>query len=126
MARGGGTIAEKAAQAAAAGAAALAVWDVTGPASFPGVPGDGGLPIPVLGIGAQQGQALARLAADQPGLRVAVRPGAAADAPRGVASFSSWGPTADGRQKPDLVAPAVARGAHGRGAGPTGRRARRP
>ena len=24
-----------------------------------------------------------------------------------VASFSSWGPTADGRQKPDLVAPAV-------------------
>ncbi len=120
VARGGGTIAEKAAQAAAAGAAALAVWDVTGPASFPGVPGDGGLPIPVLGIGAQQGQALARLAADQPGLRVAVKPGAAADAPRGVASFSSWGPTADGRQKPDLVAPAVAREAAWPGRGPDG------
>ena len=39
VARGGGTIAEKAAQAAAAGAAALAVWDEAGPASFPAVPG---------------------------------------------------------------------------------------
>ncbi len=120
VARGGGTIAEKAAQAAAAGAAALAVWDVTGPAGFPGVPGDGGLPIPVVGIGAQQGQALAGLAADQPDLRVALRPGPAADAPRSVASFSSWGPTADGRQKPDLVAPAVAREAAWPGRGPDG------
>ena len=119
-ARGGGTIAEKAAQAAAAGAAALAVWDVGGPASFPGVPGDGALPLPVVGLGAQQGQALAGLAADQAGLRVAVRPGAAADAPRSLASFSSWGPTADGRQKPDLVAPAVAREAAWPGRGPDG------
>jgi hypothetical protein len=120
VARGGGTIAEKAAQAAAAGAAALAVWDVGGPASFPGVPGDGALPLPVVGLGAQQGQALAGLAADQSGLRVVLRAGTAADAPRSLASFSSWGPTADGRQKPDLVAPAVAREAAWPGRGPDG------
>jgi hypothetical protein len=120
VARGGGTIAEKAVQAAAAGAAALAVWDVGGPASFPGVPGDGAMPIPVVGLGPQQGQALAGLAADQAGLRVALRQGASEDAPRTLASFSSWGPTADGRQKPDLVAPAVAREAAWPGRGPDG------
>ena len=54
-ARGGGTIAEKAAQAAAAGAAALAVWDVAGPASFPAVPDDGALPLPVIGMGVPAG-----------------------------------------------------------------------
>jgi hypothetical protein len=120
VARGGSTIAEKAAHAAAAGAAALAVWDVAGPATFPAVPADGALPLPVIGLGAQQGQALARLAADQPGLRVALRASAAAEAPPGVASFSSWGPTADGRQKPDLVAPAVGRRAAWPGRGPDG------
>ena len=93
--------------AAAAGAAALAVWDVAGPASFPAVPDDGALPLPVIGMGSQQGQGLARLAADQPGLTVALRAGAPAEAPRVIASFSSWGPTTDGRQKPDLVAPAT-------------------
>jgi Subtilase family/PA domain len=118
-ARGGGTIAEKAAQAAAAGAAALAVWDVAGPPGFPAVP-DGGLPIPVVGMGSQQGQALAGLAADRQGLTVALRAGAVSEAPRGIASFSSWGPTADGRQKPDLVAPAVAREAAWPGRGPDG------
>jgi hypothetical protein len=119
-ARGGGTIAEKAVQAAAAGAAALAVWDLSGPASFPAVPGDGVLPLPVVGLGSQQGRALAGLAADQPGLRVALRTRPAADAARTVASFSSWGPTADGRQKPDLVAPAVARETAWPGRGPDG------
>ena len=119
-ARGGGTIAEKAAQAAAAGAAALAVWDVAGPASFPAVPDNGALPLPVIGMGSQQGQGLARLAADQPGLTVALRAGAPAEAPRVIASFSSWGPTTDGRQKPDLVAPAVAREAAWPGRGPDG------
>jgi hypothetical protein len=119
-ARGGGTIAEKAAHAAAAGAAALAVWDVAGPATFPAVPGDGGLPLPVVGLGAQQGRALAELAADQPGLGVALRPSPAREAPVAVASFSSWGPTADGRQKPDLVAPAVGREAAWPGRAPDG------
>ena len=71
--RGGGTIAEKAAQAAAAGAAALAVWDQAGPASFPAGPTDGALPLPVVGMGSRQGQALADLAGDQPALRVALR-----------------------------------------------------
>ncbi len=120
VARGGGTIAEKAAQASAAGAAALVVWDIAGPASFPAVPGDGGLALPVVGIGSRQGQALAGLAGDQPGLTVAVRPAPVAEAPRALASFSSWGPTADGRQKPDLVAPAVAREAAWPGRGPDG------
>jgi hypothetical protein len=40
---------------------------------------------------------------------VTLTPDAVAPAPVGVASFSSWGPTADGRQKPDLVAPSVDR-----------------
>jgi Subtilase family len=119
-ARGGGTIAEKAAQAAAAGAAALAVWDVAGPAGFPAVPDGGGLALPVVGMGSRQGQALAGLAADRPELTVALRPGALSDAPRVIASFSSWGPTADGRQKPDLVAPGVARAAAWPGRGPGG------
>ena len=118
--RGGGTIAEKAAQAAAAGAAGLAVWDQGGPASFPAGPADGALPLPVAGMGSRQGQALADLAGDQPALRVALRARPVAEAARGVASFSSWGPTADGRQKPDLVAPAVAREAAWPGRGPDG------
>jgi Subtilase family/PA domain len=118
--RGGGTIAEKAALAAGAGAAALAVWDQRGPASFPAGPDDGAVALPTVGIGSRQGEALARLAADQPGLRAALRARSVAEAPRSVASFSSWGPTADGRQKPDLVAPAVAREAAWPGRGPDG------
>ena len=118
--RGGGTIAEKAAQAAAAGAAGLVVWDEVGPASFPAIPDDGSMPIPVVGVGAQQGRALAALAADKPDLLVALRAEASAEAVRGVASFSSWGPTADGRQKPDLIAPAVSREAAWPGRGPDG------
>ena len=118
--RGGATIAEKAALAAAAGASALAVWDEAGPAGFPAVPGTGGLAIPAVGLGSSQGAALARLAAAQPELTVALRTRPAGPAPVGVASFSSWGPTVDGRQKPDLVAPAVDRPAAWPGRGPDG------
>lgn len=104
--RGGGTIREKAELAAAAGAVGLAVWDVEGPAIFPGVAGLG-LPIPVVGMGPAQGQALAELAAGRPALRARIAERSAAPARRALASFSSWGPTPDGRPKPDLVAPAV-------------------
>ncbi len=104
--RGGGTIREKAELAAAAGAVGLAVWDVEGPAVFPGVAGPG-LPIPVVGMGPAQGQALAELAAGRPALRARIAERPAAPARRALASFSSWGPTPDGRPKPDLVAPAV-------------------
>ena len=93
--RGGGTIAEKAAQAAAAGAAGLVVWDEVGPASFPAIPDDGSMPIPVVGVGAQQGRALAA-----PGRRQA-RP-ARRPAGRGERG---------GRPRPGLV---LVVGAHGR------------
>ncbi len=109
VARGGAPIAQTAARAAAAGAAALALWDEDGVASFPAVPGDSGLALPVVGLGASQGAALARLAHDEQQLRVSITPGGAGPAAVGIASFSSSGPTVDGRQKPDLVAPAVAR-----------------
>ena len=109
VARGAGPIAATAGRAAAAGAAALALWDETGPGAFPAVPGDGGLALPVVGLGAAQGDALARLAAGDPALRVTLAPEPVRPAAPAVASFSSWGPTTDGRQKPDLVAPAVDR-----------------
>jgi hypothetical protein len=118
--RGGGTIAEKAALAAQAGAAALAVWDQSGPAAFPAVPADGAVALPTVGIGSRQGEALAQLAGEQPSLQAALRARPVAEAPRALASFSSWGPTADGRQKPDLVAPAVAREAAWPGRAPDG------
>ena len=109
VARGDAPIAETARRAAAAGARALAVWDEDGAAGFPAGPGDSGLPLPVVGLGARQGAALMRLAETQPDVRVTLRPAPITAAPVSVASFSSWGPTVDGRQKPDLVAPAVAR-----------------
>ena len=121
VARGGGSIADKvAARAAAAGAAALAVWDEGGPSSFPAVAGDAGMALPVVGLGSRQGAALARLAGLEPGFTVTLRPRPVLPAAVGVASFSSWGPTVDGRQKPDLVAPAVAQPAAWPGAGPGG------
>ncbi len=108
VARGGGTIEEKARAAAAAGARALAVWDDAGPATFPTSAGDLGLPIPVVGLGRVQGEALERLLTDRPDVVLDLTETQGASTPAGIASFSSWGPTADGRQKPELVAPAVA------------------
>lgn len=107
VARSGDSLAAKARNAAAAGAVGLAVWDQDGSGAFPGPQGGADWPIPVVGLGARQGAALAQVLAAQPGLtaRIASRPvGPAAPA---IASFSSRGPTADGRLKPDLVAPAV-------------------
>jgi hypothetical protein len=109
VARGDTPLAETARRAAAAGARALLVWDEDGDAAFPAVPGDMGLPIPVVGLGPRQGAALLRLADTRPDLLVSMTADPPAPAPVGVASFSSWGPTADGRQKPDLVAPSVDR-----------------
>ena len=109
VARGSGPISDTVARAASAGAAAVAVWDEDGVASFPAIPGGSGLPLPVVGLGAQQGAALVRLAAGDAGLQVTLNATPVGPAAPAVASFSSWGPTADGRQKPDLVAPAVDR-----------------
>ena len=99
----------------------LAVWDVAGPASFPAVPDDGALALPVdrnrVPAGAGPCPPRRRPARADGG---APRRGALAEAPRVLASFSSWGPTTDGRQKPDLVAPAVAREAAWPGRGPDG------
>ncbi|MGD9694740.1 MAG: S8 family serine peptidase [Thermoleophilia bacterium] len=108
VARGDGSIVAKAANAADAGAAALAIWDENGPATFGAVAGDGRLALPVVGLGQDQGSALARLAAQETGLTVALRSSAPASVKPRVASYSSWGPTIDGRQKPDLVAPGSA------------------
>ncbi|MFN8123197.1 MAG: S8 family serine peptidase [Thermoleophilia bacterium] len=105
--RGGGTFQQKAQAAAAAGAVAVLVWDRAGVGVFPSGASDGGPVIPVLGAGRDQGQALADLVAGQPATlgSVSVLPREAA--PATVASFSSTGPTVDGRVKPELVAPAV-------------------
>lgn len=107
LARGAGPISATAARAAEAGAAAVALWDADGRGSFPAAPGDAGMAIPVVGLGARQGDALVRLAAGDPALTVTLTATPVGYAAATVASFSSWGPTPDGRQKPDLVAPAV-------------------
>ena len=121
--RGGGTIAEKAAQAAAAGAAGLVVWDEVGPASFPAIPDDGSMPISVVGVGAQQGRALAALAADKPDLRVAMRRrGERGGRPRrGLVLVV--GP--DGRRAPE-AGPDRARRSRARRRGPAAGRTARP
>ncbi len=109
VARGPAPLAETAARAADAGAAAVALWDEDGAASFPAIPGTSGIAVPVVGLGAGQGAALVRLAATAPEVRFTIDEDPAAAAPATVASFSSWGPTLDGRAKPDLVAAAVDR-----------------
>ena len=118
--RGGAPIARKAESAAAAGAAGLLVWDLEDPAVFPGaLSRDDGI-LPVAGLGPRQGQALAdllRRGADVRGRVVETDPAAG---PAAVASFSSRGPTAGGRPKPDLVAPGVARRTAWPGEGGTG------
>jgi hypothetical protein len=105
--RGGGSISEKARIAAAAGAAGLVVWDQTGRGEFPGIAGGADWPIPVVGVGGRQGTALAQVLRDQPGLQARFLAQPVAPAPPAVASFSSRGPTAEGRSKPEVVAPGV-------------------
>lgn len=109
--RGGGSLAEKSHVAAAAGAVGLVVWDRDGDGAFPGRGGGADWSVPVVGLGARQGEALTSAIAARPGLVAGISEqtgGTQADA--GVASFSSRGPAADGRAKPDLVAPGVERG----------------
>ncbi len=109
VARGEGSFLEVATLAAEAGAVGVAVWDGDASAAFPGVSGGARWPVPVVGLGPRQGEALARLAREQPDLTVSLRPDPQPPAAPAVASFSSQGPTVAGRAKPDLVAPAVDR-----------------
>ena len=99
-------------------------WCGTRTATPPSPPcrGRWGCRSPWWASGPARARALLRLADTRPELRVSVTADPAGVAPVGVASFSSWGPTADGRQKPDLVAPAVDRLA----AWPGRRRRRQP
>jgi len=105
--RSGAPVAEVARRAASAGAIALAVWDEDGAGAFPGIRGGADVPIPIVGLGPSQGRALVQMLARQPGANVAITGRSDQQAPTAMASFSSRGPTADGRAKPDLVAPAV-------------------
>jgi minor extracellular serine protease Vpr len=108
--RAGGSLAEKARNAAAAGAVGLVVWDQAGDGAFPGRGAGADWPIPVVGVGAAQGTVLSDAIAVQPGLVASLGENPAGGAPAaGVATFSSRGPAADGRAKPDLVAPGVER-----------------
>ena len=101
--RGGETLAAKARAAAHAGAVALAVWDQDGPGLFPGVQAGADVPIPIVGLGARQGQVLV----DHPDFAAQISEHAAEPSGLVVPSFSSRGPTAAGRLKPDVIAPAV-------------------
>lgn len=108
--RGGGSLSEKAREAAAAGALGIVVWDQAGGGAFPGRGRGAEWPIPVVGIGAAQGAALVQAVAAQPAVEatIAENPaGAALEA--APAPFSSRGPAAGGRVKPDLAAPGVER-----------------
>ena len=106
--RSGAPIAEVARRAAGAGALALVVWDDDGTGAFPGIVGGADVPIPIIGLGPRQGRAVMDMLARDPGATVSVVSRQDQGASAAVASFSSRGPTADGRVKPDLVAPAVA------------------
>lgn len=105
--RGGAPLAQKARAAAAAGAVALGVWDQDGDGAFPGIQGGADWPIPVIGLGAQQGSALVATRGSLPDMQASIV--ALGTVPRDptVTSFSSRGPTARSRVKPDLVAPGV-------------------
>jgi hypothetical protein len=106
--RSGAPIAEVARRAAGAGAVGLAVWDEGGTGAFPGIQGGADVPIPVVGLGPQQGRALRDLLGTQPDARITITPRSdAAAAPLAIAAFSSRGPSAAGRVAPLVVAPAV-------------------
>jgi len=105
--RSGAPLADIARAAAAAGAVGLAVWDEDGVGAFPGIAAGADVPIPVIGLGPRQGRALVDMLARQPGATVAITPQAGGQAPPGIASFSSRGPSARGGAKPEIVAPAV-------------------
>jgi hypothetical protein len=109
LGRGGGMLADKARNAARAGAVAVAVWDQAGDGAYPGIYGGADWPIPLIGLGSAQGQALLAAVQADPGLTgsIAARPLAGREP--AVASFSSRGPSARGRVKPELVAPGVDR-----------------
>lgn len=108
--RAGGSLSEKARAAAAEGARGLVVWDQAGDGAFPGRGAGADWPIPVVGVGSVQGSALSDAIAAQPGLVASIGENPAGAPPEaGVAAFSSRGPAADGRAKPDLVAPGVER-----------------
>src|SRR5205823_13261936 len=74
---------------------------------FPGPAAGADWPIPVVGLGPTQGDALARVVGSVPGVRARLEPRPVLPAAPAVASFSSRGPTAAGRLEPDVVAPAV-------------------
>ncbi len=101
--RGGGSVPQKAQAAAQAGARALIIWDQDGPGLFPGIRAGGDVPIPVIGVGSRQGALLLERA----NLRGRIVEAPQTDTAPAVATFSSRGPTASGRMKPDLIAPAV-------------------
>ncbi len=107
VSRGGGQLVDKARNAAAAGAVAVAVWDEHGNGVFPGTAGGDDWPLPVVGLGPRQGATLEALArgSTPPVVTISARP--VETVAEHVAAFSSRGPTADGRLKPDLLAPAV-------------------
>lgn len=106
--RGGATLAAKARHAAAAGATGLIVWDITGPPTFPTDLSAPGAQIPIVGVGPTQGEALARLAREQPTLTGRLISPNSRRGNRAIAAFSSRGPAPDGAPKPDVVAPGVA------------------
>ena len=109
VARGNGSFLDVATLAAEAGAVGVAVWDGDDSAAFPGLSGGDRWPVPVVGLGPRQGEALAQLTREHPDLTVSLEPESRGAAPAAVASFSSQGPTVAGRAKPDLVADAIDR-----------------
>lgn len=105
--RSGAPITSVARRAAAAGAVALVVWDESGTGAFPGIGAGADAPIPVVGLGSQQGAALLGLLRRTPSITISITPHDAVQAPPAVASFSSRGPSASGRLDLELLAPAV-------------------
>ncbi len=101
--RGGESIPTKARLAAQAGAKALVIWDDAGDGRFPGISAESVVPISVVGLGREQGQALL----EHRDLQVRITEDAATPTGERVASFSSRGPTTEGHSEPDLIAPGV-------------------